>query len=58
MTLETPRNASISFRASLVGMGGPWPVASMVMDETNLLIALRGTKHNQLAQKYLSKNGF
>lgn len=56
--LETPTNASMSFRSSLTGMGGAWPIASMLMDETNLLLALRGTKHNELAQKYLSRSSF
>ena len=56
--LSTPNNASLSYRSTLTGMGGAWPIASLLPDESNLLLALRGTKHAQLAQKYLSRSGF
>lgn len=58
VNLQTPTNASLSFRSSLAGMGGAWPIASLLLDESSLLIALRGTRHNDLAQKYLAKGGF
>jgi origin recognition complex subunit 1 len=58
INLRTPTNASMSFRSSLTGMGGAWPIASLLMDGTNILLALRGTKHNALAQKYLAKSAF
>ena len=32
-------------------MGGAWPIATLLLDETNLLLALRGTKHAELARK-------
>jgi hypothetical protein len=58
VVLHTPTNASISYRSAIAGMGGAWPIAALQLDETNILLALRGTKHAALAQKYLSKGGF
>jgi len=56
--LQTPTTASLSYRSTLTGMGGAWPIASLLMDDTNLMLALRGTKHKELASKYLSKTGY
>ena len=54
IAMETPREASISYRASLAGSGGAWPLVTMVPDDTALLIALKKTKHSKLAQKHLA----
>jgi len=56
--LETPRHSSMSYRASLAGSGGAWPLVSMVMDDVAVLLALKGTPHNDIAQKYLSRSSF
>ena len=58
ISLETPRHASMSYRASLAGSGGAWPLVSMVMDDLAVLLALKGTPHHGLAQKYLSRSSF
>ena len=58
ISLETPQNASMSYRASLAGSGGSWPLVSMVMDYLVVLLALKGTPHHGLAQKYLSRSSF
>ena len=58
ISLHTPQNASISYRASLAGSGGAWPLVSMVMDDVAVLLALKGTPHKQLAQKYLAMSSF
>jgi len=56
ISLETPRHTSMSYRASLAGSGGAWPLVSMAMDDFAVLIALKGTPHNGLAQKYLARS--
>lgn len=58
VSMKTPQNASLSFRASLAGSGGPWPLVSMVMDDLAVLLALKQTPHHDLAQKYLSRTSF
>lgn len=58
VSMETPRNASMSFRASLAGSGGAWPLVSMVMDDLAILLALKDTPHHDLAQKYLARANF
>ena len=57
VTLETPRDASISYRSSLAGSGGPWPLVSVVLDDTALLMALKATEHSKLARKHLATSG-
>ena len=54
--LRTPHNASMSFRASLAGSGGAWPLVSLAMEDVTLLVALKETPHHELAQKYLSRS--
>ena len=56
--LQTPTQASLSYRSTLTGMGGAWPIASLLLDHMNLLVAFRGTKHKDLADKYLSRTGY
>lgn len=56
--LTTPTQASLSYRSTLTGMGGAWPIASLLLDHMNLLVAFRGTKHQALADKYLSRTGY
>ena len=54
VSTQTSRTLSITYRASLAGMGGPWPLVSLTMDHVAVMLALRGTPHHGLAQKYLS----
>lgn len=56
VSLRTPRNASMSFRASLAGSGGAWPLVALATDEVTVLVALKETPHHELAQKYLSRS--
>lgn len=53
VSMETPRNASLSCRASLVGSGGAWPLVALIIDDHAILQALKNTCHNELARKYL-----
>merc|ERR1719263_2782410 len=43
ISLQTPRNASLSYRACLSGSGGAWPIASILMENTVVLLALKDT---------------
>jgi origin recognition complex subunit 1 len=54
----TPKDRSLSFRASLAGSGGPWPLVSMVMDDLAIVMALKESQHYELAQKFLSRSTF
>jgi origin recognition complex subunit 1 len=56
IAMTSPRDSSLSFRASLAGSGGPWPLVSMVMDDLAVLMALKDTPHYELAQKFLSRS--
>jgi origin recognition complex subunit 1 len=56
VAMASPRDRSLSFRASLAGSGGPWPLVSMVMDDLAVLLALKETPHYNLAQKFLSRS--
>lgn len=55
LSMTTPRDASLSFRASLAGSGGPWPLVSVLLDDLAILLALKGTPHQGLAQNYLAR---
>ena len=55
VSLETEQNTSMSFRASMAGCGGPWPLVSLAMESEAVRIALKETPHSELAQKYLSR---
>jgi origin recognition complex subunit 1 len=56
VAMTSPRDRSLSFRASLAGSGGPWPLVSMVMDDLAVLLALKETPHHDLAQRFLSRS--
>jgi hypothetical protein len=58
IAVTTPRYRSLSFRASLAGSGGPWPLVSMVMDDLAVISALKGTPHNDLVQRFLSRSSY
>lgn len=49
----TPRNTSMSYRASTGGSGGAWPIVRINIDEHVFLQSLKGTDHYEIAQKYL-----
>ena len=55
LRLESSKTSSVSFRASLAGSGGPWPLASLVVEDHEVLKALKETPHRQLALKYLGR---
>ena len=56
VTMETPRHSSVSYRASLVGSDGAWPIVSMSSDKTAILMALSKTNHGTLAKRFLAQN--
>ena len=56
IAVSSPRDRSLSFRASLAGSGGPWPLVSMVMDDLAVLLAVKDTPHCNLAQRFLSRS--
>jgi origin recognition complex subunit 1 len=56
VTLCTTRNSSMSYRSSLAGCGGTWPLASLSIDDQTLYNALKKTQHDDLASKYLLYN--
>ena len=58
VAMTTPRDRSLSFRVSLAGSGGPWPLVSMVMDDLAIVMALKDTHHYELAQKFLSRSSY
>jgi origin recognition complex subunit 1 len=55
ITLDTPQNASLSYRASLAGSGGAWPLVSLPIDDIAVLVALKHTDHYRLAEKHLGR---
>jgi len=58
VALSTPRNASLSYRASIAGSGGAWPLVHLNVDDATVIVAaLRCTPHKELSQKYLNTNG-
>ena len=58
VSLQTPRNSSVSFRASLAGSGGAWPLVTLQLDDIAIMVALKGTPHHDLSQKHLMTNSF
>lgn len=58
VSAETQESTSLTFRASLAGSGGPWPLVSLVVDDLSVLLALKKSPHNALAQKFLGLGGF
>jgi hypothetical protein len=58
VSLRTPRNVSMSFRASRAGGGGARPLVSLAIEEVTVLVALEEThlEHLELARKYLSRS--
>jgi hypothetical protein len=54
--LQTPQLTSLTYRASLAGSGGPWPLVSLTVDDLSVLLALKKSPHKALAQKYLGLN--
>jgi len=57
IALITPRNASLSYRASIAGSGGAWPLIFMNIDDAVISSALKATPYRKLSEKYLS-SGF
>ena len=53
----TPQTTSLTYRASLAGSGGPWPLVSLTVDELSVFLALKKSPHKGLGQKYLGLNG-
>lgn len=53
----TPKTTSLTYRASLAGCGGPWPLVSLTVDDLSVLLALKKSPHQALAQKYLGLKG-
>ena len=51
--LRTIKSSSTTFRQSLGGSGGAWPMTSLAIDELTLLKGLKNTSHSELAQKNL-----
>jgi origin recognition complex subunit 1 len=58
VSLSTPKSSSVSFRAAQGGSGGAWPLISLPMESSSIMIALRDTPHQALADKYLGHQGF
>lgn len=56
VSLSTTRNSSMSYRSSLAGCGGAWPLASLTIDDQALCQALKKTLHEDLARKHLLYN--
>lgn len=53
--LSTSKISSTSYRTGMSGSGGPWPMVSVVMEDTAILVALKNTENRELAQKYLQQ---
>ena len=53
----TPQTTSLTYRASLAGSGGPWPLVSLTVDDLSVYLALKKSPHNDLGQKYLGLTG-
>ena len=51
--LETPRHTSVSYRSTLVGSGGVWPLVSLLVDHIAIFVALKNTDHKLIAEKYI-----
>lgn len=58
VSVDTPRTTSLTYRASLAGSGGPWPLVSLTVDDLTVLLALKKSSHKELGQKYLGLSGF
>lgn len=56
LSLQTPRDTSLSNSAGMDKTGGPWPIVTLPVDDLTVLLALKDTPHNALAQKYLAKS--
>lgn len=54
LTMEAPRSTDTSYVASSAGNGVAWPMVSTKLDDTTILLALKGTPHFDLAKKYLA----
>lgn len=55
ITLDSPQNMSLSYRSVLAGSGGAWPLVSSPVDDVAVLVALKDTQHQRLAQKHLGR---
>jgi len=51
--LRTQTSTATSFRSSLGGSGGAWPLSSLAVDEHTLTRGLKNTPHKALAEKNL-----
>lgn len=55
VALRKQRNSSIAYGSSLANSCGPWPLASLLVEDANIFVALKGTRHKHLALKYLGR---
>lgn len=53
VAMATKRLSSISFRSSISGCGGCWPMVYTDAEDTTLMMSLKSTPHSKLANKYL-----
>ena len=58
VSVVTPKSTSLTYRASLAGSGGPWPLVSLTVDDLSVLLALKKSPHKDLGLKYLGLSGF
>jgi hypothetical protein len=53
ITNHTTRNSSLSYRASIAGSGGAWPLVSGAVEDEVVWVALKDSPHKELAAKFL-----
>jgi origin recognition complex subunit 1 len=58
ISVQAPRLSSVSYRASAAGSGGTWPLVSGLLDDVAIMLALKGSEHQELTHKYLAINSF
>lgn len=58
VSVVTPKSTSLTYRSSLAGSGGPWPLVSLTVDDLSVLLALKKSPHKALALKYLGLGAF
>ena len=54
VSLRSPKTSSVSYRASLNGSGGPWPLVHLLVEDFVIFSALKTSCHRDLAIKHLS----
>ncbi|GKY90273.1 hypothetical protein MPSEU_000001400 [Mayamaea pseudoterrestris] len=55
VSLQTPRNVSVSYRAAMAGSGGAWPLVALLVDANALWLTLKNGPHEALVKKYLKR---